>query len=231
MLRPPFFCASACECLYWTIMSGQNQNIEIEVKLKLDSFCEYLKLVGFLGNPDREMRQINCFFDSEDHRLMADGWAFRVRAEDNRGLVTLKGATTEDHALAVVREEIEAEIDRSTAVSVIGLQTEVLSLAIEPVAYVKKTWPKVELSKLVQFTNTRQLKEFKIGDYTYMLELDRTEYADGSVDYELEMELDQPQQAEIVIPSLQKLFASLDIPFERQDETKFARALAKTSRF
>ncbi|MDX9856568.1 MAG: CYTH domain-containing protein [candidate division Zixibacteria bacterium] len=212
-------------------MDERRQNIEIEIKLRLESFCEYLKLVGFLGNPDRELHQVNCFFDSEDHRLMADGWAFRVRTEDNRGLVTLKGAASTAHPVAVVREEIEAEIDRGAAADIINLQSDILTIAVEPVTFVKKKWPGIALSKLVQFTNTRQFKNYKIGDYVYVLELDRTEYADGSIDYELEMELDQPQQAEVVIPSLQKLFASLDIPFEQQDESKFARALAKVTRF
>jgi hypothetical protein len=35
----------------------------------------------------------------------------------------------------------------------------------------------------------------------------------------------------IVAESLRRLFASLNIPFERQPETKFARALARTGRF
>ncbi|MBD3403845.1 CYTH domain-containing protein [candidate division GN15 bacterium] len=212
-------------------MGSTEQNLEIEIKLKLDSFADYLKLIGFLGNPDKEVNQLNCFFDSEDHRLMKDGWALRVRAENDRGLITLKGAADSDHDLTVVREEFETIIERSAALAIINLQNDILAAPAEPIEFVKHKYPDIALAKLAQFTNIRQMKNFKIGDYTHVLELDRTEYADGSVDYELEMELDNPDQSDIVIPSLQKLFASLDIPFQRQDQTKFIRALEKTRQF
>lgn len=212
-------------------MNAHSQNLEIEIKLRLESFTEYLKLLGFLGSPDRELHQINCFFDSEDNTLHKAGWVIRVRAEDDRGLVTLKGTDSEEHELAVMREEVEAVIGRGEAMSIINLERDILSLDAEPVRFVRKNWPGLALSRQVQFSNTRQLKNYKIGDYSYVLELDRTEYADGTVDYELEMELDQPERTEVVIPSLQKLFASLDIPFERQEQTKLERALLRSRRF
>jgi len=44
---------------------------EIEVKLSLESFTNYLKLIGFLGQIDSEGQQLNGFFDTPDGALLA----------------------------------------------------------------------------------------------------------------------------------------------------------------
>jgi uncharacterized protein YjbK len=208
-------------------MGTVDQHLEIEIKLKLDSFADYLKLVGFLGSPDAVLQQRNCFFDSEDHRLMKEGWALRVRVESSRGLVTLKStAFSYDEELAVMREEIEEEINTTTAAAVIDLRKDVLSLDVAPVRFVKDGHPDIQLARLVGFRNTRQCKKHRFGDFTYELLLDKTEFSDGSCDYELELELERPEQSATVVPALKKLFGSLDIGFAPQSETKFARALA-----
>lgn len=212
-------------------MSAVEQRIEIEIKLRIECFPDYLKLVGFLGNPDAEERQINAFFDSEDHALLKDGWGLRVRVENTRGLVTLKGSSAADIDMAVIREEIEEEVSRGMALAMINLETDILAADLAPIRHVQEMYPDLPLARLVRFENQRLRKQHRIGDYQYMVELDRTEFSDGSCDYELEMEVDQQEQVGTVVESLRRLFASLNIPFERQPETKFARALARTARF
>ena len=234
--RPFFFDflgVTPSEFLYCSIMSTLQQRLEIEVKLALDSFPDYLKVRGFLGNPDKEFAQTNCFFDSEDRQLHKDRWALRVRVEDDRGLITLKGPSdAEDTSqMATIREEIESEIDRSVAQAVIELRTDVLSLDVDPVKFIKKKYPDLALSRLVQFENERLIKQYKMGSYSYDLELDKTVYGDGSTDYELEVEVDRQEEMPTVVRSLQKLFESLKVPFERQTKTKFERALERTERF
>ncbi len=207
-------------------MSNQPRAVEIEIKLKLESFTDYLKLVGYLGQIESEEQQINGFFDTEDRRLAKGGWALRVRAENKRGLVTLKSIPTQAGA-AVIRQEIEADISRGTAIEALELRTDVLSIPVMPIAFVKKEFPDLAVARLIQFQNTRQKKLFRIGDHNYLLEIDKTEYNDGSVDYELEVELTDPAHIETVDGHLRKLFESLGIVYERQDESKFARALKK----
>jgi len=207
-------------------MDSQTRTVEIEIKLKLESFTDYLKLVGYLGQIESEEQQINGFFDTEDRRLAKGGWALRVRAENKRGLVTLKSIPTQAGA-AVIRQEIEAEISRGTAIDALDLRIDVLAIPVMPVAFVKKEFPILAVARLIQFQNTRQKKLFRIGDHNYLLEIDKTEYSDGSVDYELEVELTESTQIETVEGHLHKLFQSLGIPFERQDESKLARALKK----
>ncbi|HUV30849.1 MAG TPA: CYTH domain-containing protein [Acidobacteriota bacterium] len=207
-------------------MADRGLNLEVEIKLQLGSFPDYLKLIGFLGAVESEERHINGFFDTEDRRLAESGWVLRVRAEDDRGLVTLKSLGAPRGA-AVVREEMEAEIGRAVAMEVLNLRMDVLGLAVEPVEYVKKEFPELSLARLIQFHNTRQKKRFKIGDYHYTLEIDRTEFADGSIDYELEVELKDADRVEVIQDCLRHLFTSLGIAFVPQEKSKYERALRR----
>lgn len=203
-----------------------SRNVEIEIKLQLESFTDYLKLVGFLGSIDSEKHHENGFFDSQDARFKKGGWAVRVRAESERGLITVKSVGSHS-GLAVIREEIEAEVDRGTAVEILNGYSDLMDIDCEPVRFIKKTFPKCAPSKIIQFRNDRQFKRFRIGDYDYVLEIDKTTFADGSVDYELEVEIAQRDQLEVVEDRLRKMFESLGIPFERQDRSKLARALER----
>ncbi len=199
---------------------------EIEIKLQLGSFMDYLKLVGFLGQVEQEERHVTGFFDTEDRRLAAEGWALRIRAEDSRGLITVKSETTQP-GVASVRDEVESEITRGEALDILGLRKDVLSMSNDAVGFVREKLGKASVSKLVHFENIRQKKPFKIGDYDYVLEIDKTEFADGSVDYELELELPDQSRIEVVEHRLRNLFSSLGIPFEIQTESKLARALRR----
>lgn len=201
-------------------------NREIEIKLDLGSFTNYLKLLGFLGRIEQEEQHTNVFFDTEDRKISQNGWALRVRAESTRGLVTIKSIPS-DKGIAVVRQEIETEIPRGKAVEVINLQSDVMDLDIMPVQYIKNNIGDFSVSRLVKFDNLRQKKVFKIGETNFILEIDKTEFSDGSVDYELELELPNTDCVEGVRDCLQKLFTKLDIPFVQKEDSKFHRALLK----
>jgi len=203
---------------------------EIEIKLDLGSFTNYLKLLGFLGQVESEEHYVNGFFDTEDRQLADDGWGLRVRAESRRGLVTLKGELPSSGS-AKIREEIEAEVPRGEALDVLNLHKDVMGFFQPPIDFVKKKWGEIKVTKLAHFESIRQKKTFRIGDHNYMLELDKTEFADGSVDYELELELPDESRIIIVEDKLRKLFASLDIPFKVQVENKLERALKKIGIF
>jgi uncharacterized protein YjbK len=207
-------------------MSESANHLEIEIKLQLESFTDYLKLIGFLGNIEYEDRHQNAFFDSEDRYLSRKGWIFRVRVENERGLVTVKDSGRQTGS-AMVRREIEAEIPRSQAIDILNLRTEPLKMAVTPVDFIRKEFPDVKLAKLIQFNNVRQRKTLQLGDKNYVFEIDKTEFSDGSVDYEVEIELKDVNQIEYVENDLRKLFESLNIPYARQTESKLARALKK----
>jgi len=207
-------------------MSDSSKNLEIEIKLQLESFPDYLKLIGFLGNIEYEDHHLSAFFDSEDWYLSRSGWVFRVRVENERGLITIKD-TGQQTGSAMVRQEIEAEISRSTAMDILNLRLEPLSISVTPVEFIRKEFPRVKLAKLIQFNNVRQRKTCQLGDKDYVFEIDKTEFSDGSVDYEVEIELTDIYQIENVENDLRKLFGNLNIPYARQTESKLARALKK----
>jgi len=199
---------------------------EIEIKLDLGSFTNYLKLLGFLGQIEHEEQQQNAFFDTDDRKLAKAGWALRVRVEKKRGLVTIKSIPVKP-GLAVVRQEIESEIPRRDAINILNDAMDVMILEVMPIDYIKDKIAKVKVTPLVRFDNLRQKKLFKIDDSSYMLEIDKTEFNDGSSDYELELELSDTSRIDIVEAALRRLFSQLGIPFVKQKESKFARALKK----
>jgi len=203
-------------------------NREIEIKLDLGSFTNYLKLVGFLGELEQEDRQINGFFDTEDQQIAKMGWALRVRAENERGLVTVKGISAAE-GLVVIRQEIEADITRGQAIDILNLRMDVMSLTNSPVDFIKEKVGDQSLTQLVKFSNTRQKKTFRIADKGYLFEIDKTEFNDGSVDYELELELEHTGDLATIEDKLRHLFSSLDIPFEHQTQSKFHRALNRSA--
>lgn len=199
---------------------------EIEIKLDLGSFTGYLKLVGFLGQIDSEHRLINGFFDSEDRMLEAAGWGLRARVELNRGLITIKGRAL-DSSLAVTRAESEAEISRAEALEILSLQTSILDLRVEPITFVNEILSGTDVKCLVRFETCRQKKGFVIGDFRYLLEIDKTQFPDGSVDYELEIELPDLEQLPVIENHLRRMFRSLEIPFRPMRQSKLERALTR----
>ena len=209
-------------------MDSKNQiNKEIEIKLALSSFTDYLKLIGFLGQIEQEEHHTNIFFDTEDRQISKAGWALRVRADQKQGLVTIKSIGSKE-GLAVIREEIESKISRSDAIDIMNDPDSIIDLELMPIEYLKKKVKlKENLKQLVKFENIRQKKLFRLGDYNYLLEIDKTSYNDGSTDYELEVELNNRDLLEVVEENLRKIFASLDISFTPQKKSKFHRALSK----
>lgn len=205
----------------------ENARKEIEIKLDLGSFTNYLKLLGFLGQIDSEQHQLNCYFDTADQKLKNEGWALRVRLENEQGVVTLKSTTTAQGS-AAIRDEIESEVPRDRAYAVIHNQMAVADLEAEPIRTVLDQFGDLPLEKIVQFSNTRQYKRQRIHDQNYTFEVDKTEFADGSVDYELEIELSEDVYVDQVETYLRRLFDTLDIPYAHQPASKLARALGRS---
>jgi hypothetical protein len=110
---------------------------------------------------------------------------------------------------------------------IINLRADILSIPITPIDFVKKEFPGIKLAKLVRFDNIRQKKSIPISGNEYVLEIDKTEFADGSCDYELEVELKDVMYIPEVENNLQKIFRSLAIPYEKQEESKFSRAMKR----
>lgn len=206
-------------------MNDSGKDIEIEIKLSLRSYPEYLKLIGYLGHMDHEERLINSFYDTPGRELSKADWAYRVRVTSDSGLVTLKGLTTVSGA-AAIRQEIQEQIARPLAFEIINDRHSPLNIDCRPAEFVKNELGFSSLVKVVRFEIFRQSKQHSICDRQYTFEIDTITFADGSSDYELEVELPDQEIIETAERDLWRLFDHLNIPFEVQTESKFARALA-----
>ncbi len=197
---------------------------EIEIKVDLGSFSNYLKLLGHLGSTGQEEHQQNFFFDTTDHLLKNRGWALRLRTTDSQAFVTLKGTTSQAGA-AAVREEIESEIPLALGGQVARSEKSILMVIAEPIERIRPLVQERELIPLISFDNFRKTHPYRLNDGEYQFEVDRTEFADGHVDYELEIEVEAHTKVYGLVHELSRLFASLEIPFVLQTESKLARAL------
>ncbi len=204
--------------------SSQDIHTEIEIKLALPSFCDYLKLIGFIGKADSVINQRNIFFDTETLEVSKLGYALRLRIESDRGILTLK-TTTVQKGKAAVRDEIEETLSLEKAAD-ISQTNNLLSLDIPPIRFLLAQSKNLkDIKPILQFANERIKKEILLNNRAYIFEIDKTMYADSSVDYELEIELSNIDEIDYAVTDIQHLFKSLGIDFLAMKKSKFERAL------
>ncbi len=208
-------------------MTSSGQNIEIEIKLDLPKEADYQKIVGHLKPFDAHLNQTNAFFDSKSMQLSNAKWALRVRVDDHSGLITLKGKSNGQDG-ASVREEIESTIERSVALSIIGGKVKLLDLDDPVVNDLKNRFGILSVEQTLQFSNYRQEKTIEVDGQNITFELDKSEFAGGAIEYELEVEVDSIREIEPFQKIISTLFKTLDIPMIHQDKSKFERALNYT---
>ena len=201
-------------------------NLEIEIKIQLESFTDYLKLLGYLGPIDREEHHHNAFFDSLEKELAGAGYVLRVRSTDQAGSITLKSSGSQRDALAV-REEIIGEIGSVMARRIIEGHADLMTIETEPVVVVRRMFPDLKPQLMLQFRNERHVKRHRLGECDIEFEIDKTEFADGSNEYEIEVELADVDQFEPVNTCLMRLLHTLSIPYIAQTKSKFERALTR----
>ncbi len=200
------------------------ENKEIELKIALASFVDYLKLIGYIGNADAKIYQTNIFYDSADKQVSKLGYAFRLRIEQDRAIVTLK-STTAHVGDAAVRTEIEKFLSIEMGKEL--QETSDFHLIDMPaIQLLQSKKVKIgDLKPLLQFENERFKKKIELHSRNYIFEIDKTTYSDSTIIYELEIELATTDEIENAVSDVQQLFKSLDIEFELMKKSKFERAL------
>ncbi len=205
-------------------MSDKKEITEIELKLSLPSFADYLKLIGFIGEAKNATCQKNIFYDTNDRKISALGYALRMRMELSRAIVTLK-STTLQKGKAAIRSEMEETISVEQAL-LIERENNLLDLDVYPIQQLlSRAKILTNLKPILQFENERIKKEIRLGDNSYMFEIDKTTYANGQIEYELEVELSSIDKIDSAEADFQKLFKLLEIEFFSQKKSKFERAL------
>lgn len=186
--------------------------IESELKLLLPGEAAARRIREALG-PGPVVLQANHFFDRPDGALADARIAVRLRAEDERCLLTLKGDELESPGSALSRR-IELEIDVTRAEFEAGRDGDLELLAwldrfdsradVEGrppalarfLASLRALCRGVRLVRQGSFTNRRERLRAELRDadgrFEVLLDLDETRFpGDRTADYEIEVELDR----------------------------------------
>ncbi len=167
---------------------------EVELKFQLPGGTAGRALAE-TGEALGSVVQVNHVFDTADGDLRARGLTLRLREEEGRWTVTLKGPASRVGG-ARDREELEASISARTARAI-------LEGKASPLEALRGSGPSAPLLSRTErlaeggirlhgaFRNRRTRVRAKVpGHGDVVLEIDRTELPGGRVDHEVELEVE-----------------------------------------
>jgi uncharacterized protein YjbK len=201
-------------------------NREIELKLDLGSEENYRKLCDHFTTVIDVKEQKNYFFDSTERLFYQNGWALRLRIVDKKATLAAKGKAIRKEGGVVVRPETEQPVARAWAYLVIHrgrFYFEILPLDIKNTMGFRIDGTLLKM--FASFQTKRTVVPFQCKGAALNLEIDRVEFADGSIEYELEVEFGDDQPIETASEEIKKLLDRLKIPVVYQNQSKLARAM------
>lgn len=201
---------------------------EIEFKIDLQNEENYRRLIEFLNPGNESVVQSNFFFDTEEGDLAGNRWALRLRFENDRAVMTLKGDRRDAGEGLSVRTEVESGIDIETGRNFREKGTLVVKQLPEPIRGRLEGLADDQILRIkLGFSNRRIRVPWIKNNRNYLLEIDRTSFPDDSVDYELELEIDEEESYDDALRIITELLGSADIPLKFQTQSKMKRALAR----
>ncbi len=169
---------------------------EVELKFQLPDGRAARALAAAAGEELSSAVQVNHVFDTPGRDLRGRGLTLRLREEDGRWTVTLKGPSRRVGA-ARDREELEAAIDAAGAAAILDGEASPLD-ALEPapgpggLLATARSLAGDRVRSLGSFRNRRTRVRASVpGHGVAVLEIDRTELPGGRIDHEVELELAQ----------------------------------------
>jgi inorganic triphosphatase YgiF len=202
---------------------------EIEIKLDLSNEANYRSILNLKLPETSPIRQENYFFDTPMRSLSAAGWALRIRKEGDRTTVTAKGPDRAESEGLAIREEIEEEIDAKQSDLLLMGDIDPFSLPTQIADTIVGLCSGRKLIKIVSFINYRTMIAYEASGSAIDMALDRTEYSDGSVDFELEVELSEKSKYKAIMAIFDRILDKAGVPVILRVESKYARALKKMS--
>ncbi|MBN2359606.1 MAG: CYTH domain-containing protein [Deltaproteobacteria bacterium] len=202
---------------------------ETEIKLQLDDESAWQRLCQALGPPASEVVQRNHFFDTPDGELARLKLALRVRDEGDRAWVTVKGPK-QRCGDAVRRFEDEAAVEVEAWRAIARGERGLDRLAAAPLAALVGRVALERLVEVVRFENLRRSYPLAVAGRDLVLEIDRTVFADGAVDCEIEVEIDDAGDAELVTAvttAVRDLLERVGLRYRIQPRGKLTRALQR----
>ncbi|HXE72503.1 MAG TPA: CYTH domain-containing protein [Candidatus Nitrosotenuis sp.] len=192
---------------------------ERELKYRLAGPADYQALLTELGRPCAQALQVNVYFEAPDGRIEAARSVLRLRCEGEARLLTYKRGLSQEEGYFQARE-VEEEVDPATAERLLAGDLSEDLWALSPLAALARDLGRCPLHVRGRTENLRLRFPLPGGDF---LELDRTVFPGGQVEFEVEVETRQPDQ---VRAWLEGLWARTGVVVEPQTRTKYERFLA-----
>ena len=176
---------------------------EQELKLGLVNAAHLDRLLAVLPAPEKVVEQTNHYFVDPGGRTTTAGVMVRVReARDGAGVLrgvklTLKRRTSIQHGV-FLSEEIEESVDPAIWRSIAAGEVDLADAPLQPITTLCAELSIVSLRPHGAMVNTRHC----VHQGTFLLEVDRTTFPDGSVDAEVEVETDDPEGARALVHGL-----------------------------
>jgi len=208
-------------------MNKNRSTDEMEIKLDLVNESNFARLLDYLPEPIEIREQTNYFFDTADWDLSRTGWALRLRSAGETAQITAKGMAARDMNGLTVRPEIELPMTPGQLEKAITEGINSNNLPGPIIAAFGNIVISGILQNRLSFMTTRFIIECDTGKLEFRYELDRTVYSDSSMDYELEIEIDDRSRFESILEIIEEVLSRLGIPLKFQRHSKLARALKK----
>lgn len=176
-------------------MSGAKER---ELKLSVPTEADLARLEAeFGGTPDAIVQQHNVYFDA-DRRLSDARWSLRLRREEGRAVLTLKGPRDDGGQRLVSRPETpDVEVDAETADRILAGDDDLLDhlaagLDGDDLEYVATARAVLDGRKPIvwcEMKNERRKYPLVLSAGTLTLEVDRTDYGRFGRFFEVELEI------------------------------------------
>ena len=191
--------------------------MELELKYKLLGESDYNKLRDYLDNKTSGMllQQRNFYYDTEDMLLIKNNAILRARIENEKVIITFKQQKGKKQGF-FISDEIENNVSLEDINRVFSGKIPIIQLCGDNRENVEKLLENKELTLIGTFENKRIV--YYIDDIK--LELDKVDYGNGIVDYEIETESEDEKK---VREFLDTLLQSLSVRYQLQDKTKYQR--------
>jgi uncharacterized protein YjbK len=181
----------------------QTVSSERELKYRIPDAAAFERIVQAASpqSPPVPLVQRTHVFDTPDRRLFDAGYRLRLREEGGLWILTAKGPQADGDEAAQHQPEVEAPVLAEAARAIVqGLDSPLIALALSPtLREADRTWAQqmlgqfgaLPLEHVGIFVNERMRIPWRQSGAPFqaMLELDRTVFPGGKVDFELEVEL------------------------------------------
>ena len=187
--------------------------LEQELKFEFTDRVAWDRALEALGPPSSRLEQVNHYFSDA---AGSSGWSLRLRRENGNYRLTYKsGRSAQDGYFQAL--EVEECVDSPSAEKFFaGLASDDPLWSLPPLARLRADRG---VSQLIYLGCNRN-QRFPCPQEGWVAELDISEFPDGSIDYELEVECSDPAS---VREQLQRMLGALTV----QTKTKYRRFLER----